>query len=661
MRVLLVDHDSEALDAIARAIRGVLELDCVTSKGDALLLLRQNPYDVLIACERAVDGSGLDLLGRTTRTATPLKRIFAAAPERLQLLGPRLAPFKVQRTINYPIDLEELWLAIAQVTGGPNDETDGTIERVVLDERGLSSEGSVPRSPIPPRPPAPLAAVPPPPAPVVAPAPVAATSASGRFATARVAQPAPEPPLRAPPPPRQPPQVRAPAPPPSPSDTGRMLRATAPPPAISETGRMRALAPPMQPPSSMNLGPMPVAPAPREVPAWTPEPLGMQADEFAQLSAQARLGVQQTAVDEAARRKKMRLFVAGGAAIVVAGVIVFAIEKFNDPEARARDAAIQESVQQMAAQQKETDSLTLIEIDIEKAIMNNELDVARGKLAKLVELKPDHPRREFLQASIDRAAALARLSPQTAPTAAPEPQAPAQAAVVSSSSNASRAAQRSRPADRTPERVIAPAPERTLTARVSRDPPPNSNHVYGAPIGDAPRQPTIPLDAPINSAPTTSARRSDNAFVGRTLEASDASSMTRAPAAVPTSNVSGAANSASGSNAVAMPPAAAPASAPTPAGAGALVDVVPAKIVKRVTPVAPLGISNKTAGYVVVQFNITESGRVTDVEVVESKPAGIFDDAAQNAVRKWLYEPRKENGVPVASQAKARLVFDAGK
>ena len=143
MRVLLVDHDSEGLETIARAIRGVLELDCVTSKGDALLLLRQNTYDVLIACERAVDGSGLDLLGRTTRTAVPLKRIFAAAPERLQLLGPRLAPFKVQRTINYPIDLEELWLAIAQVTGGPNDETDGTIERVVLDERGKAEKGRV--------------------------------------------------------------------------------------------------------------------------------------------------------------------------------------------------------------------------------------------------------------------------------------------------------------------------------------------------------------------------------------------------------------------------------------------------------------------------------------------------------------------------------------
>src|SRR5262245_48739121 len=228
MRVLLVDHDSEALESITRAIRGVLELDCVTSKGDALLLLRQNTYDVLIACERAVDGSGLDLLGRTTRTAVPLKRIFAAAPERLQLLGPRLAPFKVQRTINYPIDLEELWLAIAQVTGGPNDETDGTIERVVLDERGMASEGTTPRAPIPPRPPSPMRATPAPAAPVASP------SASGNYATARVTQPAPEPPLRAPPPPRQPPQVRAPAPP---------APRPAPPVAPSDTGRMRAAAP----------------------------------------------------------------------------------------------------------------------------------------------------------------------------------------------------------------------------------------------------------------------------------------------------------------------------------------------------------------------------------------------------------------------------------
>jgi TonB family protein len=657
MRVLLVDHDSESLDAIARAIRGVLELDCVTSKGDALLLLRQNQYDVLIACERAVDGSGLDLLGRTTRTAVPLKRIFAAAPERLQLLGPRLAPFKVQRTINYPIDLEELWLAIAQVTGGPDDETDGTIERVVLDERGIPSEGSVPRSPIPPRPPAPLAALP------RSPPQVPSPSANGRFATARVAQPAPEPPLRPPPPPRQPPQLRATAPqvrspvPPVPADTGRM-RAVAPPPNTADTGRMRAVAQPLQPLPEMKMAPMPLSPAPRDVAAWTPEPLGIQQDEFAQLAAQARLGVQQSAFDEAARRKKQRLLLACGAAVVVAGGIVFLIEKFYDPTARAREAAIAQTVQQMAEQQKETDNITLIEIDIEKAIMSNELDVARGELAKLVALKPDHPRREFLQASIDRAAALAKLSPPSAPAAAPESKAPAQAAILSSTSNATRSAQRNRTTERPPERAAAPpAPERNLVARNSHDVPQSNSRSYGAPIGEAPRQATIPLDAPINAAPTTAARRNDNAFVGRTLEAGDAPSMTRAPVAAPASNVGAAASpSMSGTNAVAIPPTSA--ASPSPAGASA-VDVVPAKIVRRVAPVAPTGISRKTAGYVVVKFTITDGGHVADVSVVESTPAGLFDDAAQSAVRKWMYEPRKENGVAVASQAKARLVFDA--
>ena len=47
------------------------------------------------------------------------------------------------------------------------------------------------------------------------------------------------------------------------------------------------------------------------------------------------------------------------------------------------------------------------------------------------------------------------------------------------------------------------------------------------------------------------------------------------------------------------------------------------------------------------------------MEVIESTPRGVFDDAAVTAVRKWVYEPRKENGVAVPSQSKARLVFEA--
>ena len=99
--------------------------------------------------------------------------------------------------------------------------------------------------------------------------------------------------------------------------------------------------------------------------------------------------MQRKVVDEASRRKKQRLLTAGGIAVAVAGVLVFLIEKFYDPEARAREKAIAAEVARMAEQQKVTDNLTLIEVDIENAIMNNELDVARAELAKLVEKSPD--------------------------------------------------------------------------------------------------------------------------------------------------------------------------------------------------------------------------------------------------------------------------------
>jgi TonB family protein len=630
MRVLLVDHDSEALEAIARAIRGVLELDCVTSKGDALLLLRQNTYDVLIACERCVDGSGLDLLGRTTRTTAPLKRLFAAPPDRLQLLGPRLAPFKVQRTINYPIDLEELWLAIAQVTG-TSDDTDGTIERVVLDERGIPSIGTTPRAPIPAsgplRSPAPVRDL----RPVApAPAPAIAVAAGARAAAARMAQPAPEPPVRPPQPPRQVPQARAPSPPATTSDTGRM-RAPLPPATTSDTGRMRA---------ARNPAPPAPQPAP-EITNWR-EPLE---DDFASVAAQARLGVERKVVDEAARRRKQRLIVAGVVSVVVAGVIMALIEKFYDPEARARERAIAAEVSRMAEQQKVTDNLTLIEIDIEKAIMENQFDLARGELAKLIELAPEHPRREFLQSSIDRAAELARLAAQNPPAAARD----------------------AAPAERAPARAseppvarVARAPERAAsTARGAGTPraPTNGSsnaRVYGAPLGEPLRQATIPLDAPINAPPGTSSPggSGSSSFAGRTVEASD-NSQTGAPTSTARSD-----GPAAGSAAGVQPPASTPAPSP-PAPAPAPVEIVPAKLVKRVTPVVSGNAARKAEGFVIVSIEVTEEGRVGNVAVIESSPRGVFDDAALTAVRKWQYEPRRENGVAVASQSRARIVFEA--
>jgi protein TonB len=305
----------------------------------------------------------------------------------------------------------------------------------------------------------------------------------------------------------------------------------------------------------------------------------------------------------------------------------------------------------MAEQQKVTDKLTLIEIDIENAIMNNDLDTARRELASLVEQSPAHPRREFLQASIDRAAELARLSAQDGEGSGT---AATQAAMLPSGSD--RSPDRPRATNRATERnnrVASRTPERNATSR-PREAAPAPARTYGAPLGDVPRQ-TLPLDAPINSAPVTTIGRADNAFSGRTLEAGDPP-LGRPPAAATPSAASYTPAPSNAGSAVAPMPNAAP---PASQAGSAAVDVVPAKIVKRVTPVAPADIPRKAKGYVVVRFNIDTNGRVGDLEVVESQPQGMFDAAARDAVRKWQYEPRKENGVAVASTAKARLVFDA--
>ena len=59
--------------------------------------------------------------------------------------------------------------------------------------------------------------------------------------------------------------------------------------------------------------------------------------------------------------------------------------------------------------------------------------------------------------------------------------------------------------------------------------------------------------------------------------------------------------------------------------------MVPAKIVKRVTPVVSADVPRKAKGFVVVKFEIGENGRVSNVAVVESTPPGVFDDAAHHA------------------------------
>jgi protein TonB len=65
-----------------------------------------------------------------------------------------------------------------------------------------------------------------------------------------------------------------------------------------------------------------------------------------------------------------------------------------------------------------------------------------------------------------------------------------------------------------------------------------------------------------------------------------------------------------------------------------------------------------TRGWVELEFTITASGTVRDIEVVGSEPRGVFDAAASAAVAEWRYKPRVVNGQPVAQRSRVTLRFD---
>jgi len=63
-------------------------------------------------------------------------------------------------------------------------------------------------------------------------------------------------------------------------------------------------------------------------------------------------------------------------------------------------------------------------------------------------------------------------------------------------------------------------------------------------------------------------------------------------------------------------------------------------------------------GWVLLQFDITSSGTVDNIEVLDSEPRRIFDSEARRALLKWKYKPRVEEGKAVAQPAnKVKLAF----
>lgn len=610
MRVLLIDHDAAALEKVARALRGVVELDCVTTKADGLMLLKQKSFDVLIACERAADGSGLDLLGRIGKSSGDLKRVFAAAPERLQLLGTRLQPFNVTRTISYPIDLEELWLALAAVTTGEDPSIEGTIEHIVMD-------GSAPTSPranrtssstttVLPSLAGQAAAQPQPPAqPAVA---VATGAAARKIAT----ESEPEPVRRGPPAPAQ--RTAA-----APATAAPPPRAPqAPPPAAPAAQRPAPAQKPAPAPAPAQVAP---APAPA-VPPRAPMPQRADAklsDAIVTAAVAAETGERPALPPQAPAKKPPFALIGGGVALVALIVTAAALLLREPAQPVSTSAASNASADSHAATaakatpDADANRVAALENRIEEALMRDDIEAATAAQAELAAIAPTHPRLAFFAASLKRAAELNDLSRES------------QTTPMAGTDNPARA----------PARAAVDAPPATANAPAANTTPPTQANAAPAAAN------RVPAESATDTRAASTRTRSENAkFQGRTLE-EGAAARQRAGAAA------------------AVPAPALDEVGPSPAPAAVVPpQQVDAKLVKRVTPEYPADAATRgIEGFATVEFTVTVEGKVIDARVVESEPRRTFDSAARDAVRRWRFEPATQGGAPIASTSRVRLEF----
>jgi TonB family protein len=128
-------------------------------------------------------------------------------------------------------------------------------------------------------------------------------------------------------------------------------------------------------------------------------------------------------------------------------------------------------------------------------------------------------------------------------------------------------------------------------------------------------------------------------FAGRTLEDSSLGTAATQPEATP-------------SQPTASPVPRRPGSAAPPP------DTQEARLVQHIAAEYPKDAARKgIEGSVDVSFTVTSQGKVTDVLVLDAEPSEIFNRSAVAAVRRWKYDPKTINGVPVESHQQLRLQF----
>jgi hypothetical protein len=112
MRLLVAGRRADAVARAAGAFAQDLTIETAATKVAAIALLERAQFDLVLACEKLGDGSGLEVLSHVVVNAPDTLRIFAARPSTLNLLKGELGLFGLFCTLPYPINFRRVWSAI---------------------------------------------------------------------------------------------------------------------------------------------------------------------------------------------------------------------------------------------------------------------------------------------------------------------------------------------------------------------------------------------------------------------------------------------------------------------------------------------------------------------------------------------------------------------
>jgi TonB family protein len=640
MRVLVVDQDSSLLTAITRTLGEYFTIDAVTTKADCLDLVRLNEFEVIVAGERLEDGSGLELLGSLARSRPDMLRIFAAERERLKLLKGRLGPFGLFRTLSYPIEPRQL-LAALSAAAGIEEEVEETTE----------AQESAP-------PPAPEPAAPEPAARRAVPA-TGPSRAQAQAAAVATRYPRAQPPAaasestvsRAQPqgasvatPSRPQPQTFAFAPAPSRAQTSAsaastnasraQVSAAAPAPSRAQTSASatssnasRAQVSPT--PGQKARGGRPAAGASAAAasrqPARQPTPAALAAASKLDIVTRPK-GFPPAGEASPARSA----FVVGAGVILVLGGLALSFKIFNTKDEPVKIAT---NATAMRGPHFPPEVVKLV-ADTEVAFQQDDFKTARTDVAALQQIAPDHPRLPFFESLLKRLEATTQGSKRmfSRHTSAPIASSGASSSEAQSTSGTSAAQSASRASGTS-------RASSTQQSDTQRRQPDTDRDVASAEAVTPATSMTTALSSAKGStpsAPTRTAATNGATFSGRTLEDTSVTTQTLATP----------------SQATTTPIPRRPGSAAAPS------DTQEPRLIQRVAAdYPPEAARNGIEGSVDVSFTISTQGKVSDVTVVNAVPSDIFNRAAITAVRRWKYEPKTVNGVPVEAHQQLRVQF----